>query len=124
MKVVKYIKEYGEYSFPDGLKELLQGKSIKEQLKYFRVSFSSNFRSTYWQDRTELSGYIEVDKASDVKGIIVDNGLIVGAMIENEYGRSVPCFIDEGVCTWYASDNNGAGYKERIEYAYFLAVKS
>lgn len=123
MKIVKYVKDFGEYSFPDGFKELLERKSVEEQLNYFRISNGYGFFFEPWRQRKNSSArFIRVEKSCDVKGVIVDNGLIVGVMIENAYGKDEPCFIDRGVTTWDASDNNGAGYKERCECAIFIAV--
>ena len=36
--------------------------------------------------------------------------------------RLVPCFADEGVCTYYDQENNGAGYKTRIENVYLMCA--
>ncbi len=122
MKIIKYKKDFGEYSFPEGFKEVLLGKSVEEQLKYFRITFMNWYYDTPWQDRRYIRGCVDVKESSDVKAIIVDEDIVVGAMIENEYCTDEPCFIDHGVCAWYARDNNGAGYKERIDYAFFMAV--
>ncbi len=122
MKIIEYKNEFGEYSFPEGFREVLEGKSVEEQLKYFRITFINWYYDTPWQDRRYRRGCVKIQENTDVRAIIVDNGVIVGAMIENEYCKDEPCFIDCGVCTWSASDNNGAGYKERIDYAFFMAV--
>lgn len=121
-KIVKYEKSFGEYSFPNGFKELLENKTIEEQLNYFRISNGYGFFFEPWRERRNKASFIRVENSHDVKGIIVDNGLIVGTMIENDIGEEEPCFIDKGVTTWDASDNNGAGYKERVECAIFIAV--
>ena len=39
------------------------------------------------------------------------------------FSKNIPCFVEDGVCTYYACDNNGAGYKEREDYFYLYAVK-
>lgn len=123
MKIVDYLAEFGTYSFPEGFKELLEGKSIIEQLNYFRISNGYGFFFEPWRERKNSSArFLRVENSSDVKAVIVDKGLIVGAMVENEYGKDEPCFIDQCVTTWSASDNNGAGYKERCECAIFIAV--
>ena len=122
-KIVKYEKSFGEYTFPEGFKELLENKSVEEQLNYFRISNGYGFFFEPWRERKNSSArFIKIEDSVDVKGIIVDNGLIVGALIENDVCFDEPCFIDRGVTTWSASDNNGAGYKERSECAIFIAV--
>ena len=51
-----------------------------------------------------------------------DGDLLVGAMILDDCNREVPCFAEECVCTYYAEDNNGAGYKIREDYLYLVCV--
>ena len=121
-KIVAYQKSFGDYKLPDGLKEKLQGLPLEKQVDFFRTTEFWSFCNTGWTERRAQRGYVRVEDNSDVKGLIVDDGIIVGAMIQPYYGEPVPCFLDESVCTYYASDNNGAGYKEREDYTYFVAV--
>ena len=123
MKIVRYVKEFGEYSFPEGFKDLLVGKSVDEQLNYFRISNGYGFFFEPWRERKNSSArFLRVENSCDVKAVIVDKDLVVGVMINDYQCTNVPCFIDKGVTTWDASDNNGAGYKERCECAIFIAV--
>lgn len=124
MKTVEYTENLGKYTLPEGLFELLSGKSIEEQMNYFRTSGSYRLSNTYWSDRTEYSSLSRIDEDDEVKAIIVDNGIIVGVMVKDyNYSCEVACFVEDSVCTYYASDNNGAGYKEREDYFYLYAVK-
>ena len=101
-KTVEYNEKFGEYSMPEGAIERLRGLSIDEQANYFYT--------------VTIINHIPLDKNSDVKSLIVNNGIIVGIMISNCIGEPTPCFIGESICTWDAEDNNGAGYKCREEY--------
>ena len=124
MEIREYNEKYGKYELPEGLFELLSGKSIEEQINHFRTSESYHLSNTYWSDRTEYGSLSRIDEDKEVKAIIVDNGIIVGVMVKN-YNTScdMACFVEDSVCTYYASDNNGAGYKEREDYFYLYAVK-
>jgi len=122
MKIVAYEESFGEYRFPEGFEELLQGKTIEEQMEYYRTTEYSRYAMTGWRERTSLSGYRKLENTPDVRALIVRDGILVGVMMCNDCGRHVPCFAEERVCTYYADDNNGAGSKCRIDYTYLLCV--
>ncbi len=121
-QIVPYEKRFGEYTIPDELKEKLQGLPLERQLDFFRTTEFWSYCNTGWTERRAQRGYVRVEDDNSVKGLIVDGGVIVGVMITQYYGGDVPCFLNESVCTYYACDNNGAGYKEREDYTYFVAV--
>ena len=122
IKTVAYEEKFGEYTIPSELKSILKGKPIDEQLSYFRITWMIHNTRTNWTDRRESRGYKPVFSEPEVKAVILDDGIIVGAMIEDECGGDVACFLDQCVCTYSASDNNGAGYIEREDYLGFVAV--
>lgn len=101
-KIVNYEEKFGEYEMPDGAVELLKTLPIEKQAEYFYT--------------VTIVNPIPLDKNSDVKALIVDNGIIVGIMIADWSNYPTPCFINDSVCTWDSEDNNGAGYKCRTEY--------
>ena len=108
LKTVPYEKKFGEFEMPAGAEERLRALSLEEQAALFTVHITGTFYTPH-----DLSLF----EASDVKAVIVRDGIIVGAMISNAYGQPYPSRIGEEVCTWDASDNNGAGYKCREDYA-------
>ena len=124
MKIVEYREEFGEYTFPEGFEEGLHGLTLEEQMERYRVTEYVSYSRTNWGERTYSTGYIRLDRASDVKALIVREGILVGVMILNDCGREQACFAEEGVCTYYAEDNNGAGYKTREDYLYLVCVPS
>lgn len=113
INVVEYTEKFGAYTMPEGAEDVLRALPIEEQTKYFAIEVTSSKSSSY---RDSLKS------SYDTKSVIVNDGIIVGIMISNDYGRVVPCFIGETVCTWDSSDNNGAGYKSRTDYAKLLYV--
>ncbi len=122
MKIVAYEEKFGKVSFPEGFEELLQGLTVEEQMEYYRTTCFSVYSATDWQARKYQGSAIKIEKDRDVTGLIVKDGILVGIMILDDTGREVPCLAEENVCTYYASDNNGAGYKERIDYTYLICV--
>ena len=121
-KIVNYEKSMGEYTLPDGLREKLVGLETEEQVKFFRTSGVRRAGKTGWTESSTCYG-LTLDKDDDVRGIIVDDGIIVGVLLNDEIGNNVPCFINECVCTYSASDNNGAGYSYRDDYTYLVVVE-
>ena len=124
MKFVEYQESFGEYKYPEGFEETLEGLSVEQQLDRFRTSERSTLGHTGWRERTVESGGVKIGKDSDVRAVVVKDGKIVGLMINNDCGRDVFCGPEERVCTYYADDNNGAGSKTRIDYIYFWCVNA
>lgn len=122
MKIVSYEPSFGEVKFPEGFAETLQGRTIEEQMACYRTTFSYRYTQTGWRERRFNGITVRIEKDAAVTALIVRDGLLVGVMMKDHNGREVPCLADEGVCTYYDSDNNGAGYKERIDYTYFICV--
>ena len=111
IKIVEHTKELGEFTMPNGAVELLKGKTIEEQMKFFAIQQYSTTHPCFNSSLTD---------SSDVKGLIVKDGVIVGVMINDWCSTDVPCYIGKYVCTWDASDNNGAGYKTREDNAMLI----
>ena len=105
-------------TFEDVLKDL----SIEEQMEFYRVTCFSVYSQSNWKERTYQGSAVRLDKDRDVTALIVKDGILVGIMILDDSNREVPCLAEESVCTYYASDNNGAGSKERIEYTKLICV--
>ncbi|MBQ6808656.1 MAG: hypothetical protein IJP07_05825 [Firmicutes bacterium] len=122
MKVVAYEERFGEISFPEGFEELLKNLPIEEQMEHYRTTEYSSYSMTNWCERTQKGSAIRIQNDRDVTALIVKDGILVGVMMLNDSNREVPCLAEERVCTYYASDNNGAGYKERIDYTYLICV--
>ena len=122
MKIINYEEKFGKYSFPEGFEKRLRGRSVEEQMKFYRTTEYSSYSLTNWSQRTTKSGYRRLEDTREVKALIVKDGLLVGVMILDDCNREVPCFAEERICTYYAEDNNGAGYKIREDYLYLVCV--
>ena len=122
MRIEAYQEQFGEFTFPEGFLESLQGLSIEEQMNRYRTTGYSKFVSTGYGSRTMEYGYRKLEEDSDVKALIVKDDILIGVIMSDAWNCEVPCFAEKKICTYYASDNNGAGYKERINYAWLLCV--
>lgn len=122
MKTVAYEERFGEIKLPEGFAETLQGLPIDAQMARYRTTRRSEYSMTNWSERTSIGFAKRLDENSAVTALIVKDSLLVGVMMRNDSGLEVPCLAEKCVCTYYASDNNGAGYKERIDYTYLLCV--
>lgn len=122
MKQIPYEESFGPYSFPEGFEERLKGLTIEEQMNCYRTTEYSSYAMTGWSERTYRAGYQRLERCSDVRALIVKDGLLIGVMIRDDNCRDVPCFAEERICTYYADDNNGAGSKTRIDYVYLVCV--
>lgn len=122
MKIINYEECFGEVRFPKGFPETIENLTIEEQMEHYRTTCYSLYSMTNWSERKYEGSAIRIQKDSDVTGLIVKDGLLVGIMILDDTNREVPCLAEESVCTYYACDNNGAGYKERIDYTYLICI--
>lgn len=121
MKIVPYEESFGTFTFPEGFEETLKGLSIEQQMDRYRLTMSRLDAMTGWRERATSRWHIKLQEVKDIQ-LIVKDDLLVGILVEDHTKRLVPCFADEGVCTYYDAENNGAGYKTREDYVYLLCV--
>ena len=119
--LIEYDEKMGAIKYPDGFFEKLKGLSIEEQKQFFRLSRSDRWIHTGWSER-ETTCLMELDQHWRVKGIIIKDGYIAGVLVNDSWGKLRPLLPEKGFMVSYESENNGAGYKESIEYAYLLCV--
>ena len=127
MKIVAYEERFGEVRFPEGFAEKLAGKSLEEQMDCYRITKSATLARTAYgeitDERTADLGACALDRFDRCKGLIVRDGLLVGVLIKPWWPEGpVPCLPYQRVCTYYASDNEGSGTKDREDYAYLICV--
>ena len=122
MKFIEYEEQFGEYTYPEGFENTLDGLSAEQQTECFRTTRRANLAHTGWSERSIESSGIELEDCSAVTAAVVKDGKIVGVMMKNDSGREVFCPPEKCICTYYAEDNNGAGYKTREEYTYLICV--
>ena len=122
MRIVPYEERFGMICFPEGFEQTLQNLTIEEQMMRYCTTRSSCYSMTHWCERVYDGYATRLEENSDVKALIIKEGIIVGVMMSDDCSCEVPCLAEESVCTFYSSDNNGAGYKERVEYTRLICV--
>ena len=116
-EVVELKKDPSAIEWGEGYPEILQGKSLEEQMDYFRVSYNGTYSwSSYGQvDFEQLRKYSHaIEEDEYVTALVVYDGLLVGVVM-----KETQVLPNQGILTYYGCDNNGAGYKEYEEWGYF-----
>lgn len=118
---LEYSGEMGKILWPAGFAQELEGKTVEEQLGCYRVLEREQGPLSYqladWTAYERWGRLHTLDSFEGWEKLILRDGLIVGFV---RYGRTIlPYQVAESD---YASDNNGAGYKERSFYSYLVCV--
>lgn len=106
----------------------LKGKSLEEQMEYYRIVEHKYYSRTAYGEITKSNMHEFGYALKDYKGLnalIVEDGVIIGVCMDafacyDALGR--PAFPYQSICTYYASDNNGSGSKDRGDYAHLCLV--
>ena len=118
------IREYFTVEYPEGFRQRLEGKSIEEQMKLFalleNVSFSSSSYGSVDSERL-YSRAKPVTDLHEFRGVIVNEGLMEGILIHT-FGSDRPLMLFRTATTYYASDDNGSGSKEREDTATLICL--
>ena len=120
MKIYDYNQIF-PYTLAEEIREKLSGLTIEEQAKYFRTTEYGTYTRIPFSERIGLEHTKTLEQTREFLGVIVDGGIIIGVKLKCT-GSEESCYEGCGVCTYYACDNNGAGYKEREDYTYVIAV--
>lgn len=111
-----------EYTISEKLLKALSGKTIEQQMEYYYVTESARlYRTAYGEISNEDFRKYAVGLCDyeGVKKLLIKDGILIGARIAGQWGED--CLLPESrVCTYYASDNEGSGTKEREDYAYLI----
>lgn len=111
-----------EYVISDEILKVLSGKTIEQQMAYYYVTESTTLSSRSYGEITRedlRENSVKLCDYNGVKTLIVKDRILIGARIEAYWGDGV-LLPGRSVCTYYASDNNGSGYKEREDYTYLI----
>lgn len=117
--IYEYSKDMGEYNISEEDLNKLKGKSLMEQIECYKavskttLSYYSygredggsarGFEQSFWDD-------------SDVVGLIVDNGIIVGVKAKKFLYGECNLFPGETITTYSACDEDGTGGTDRDDY--------
>ena len=107
--------EHQHIEYPEGFKERLMGRSIEDQMKMFALVENTQVsRSSYGEvDSSRAYRWARrLAKCSEFRGLIVEDGIIEGVLIETMW-RETPMGPYDTICTYYASDDDGSGSNDR-----------
>ena len=101
-------------------RERLSGKSLTEQAKHLKVhikSCTSSYSYGELDSESKSDFYIPLSEDTDVKKLIMLDGIIVGILIDGE-----KILLGEDKCTYFASEDDGTGQRcVDEERGFFLA---
>lgn len=118
LQVLEYTADMGAIRWPAGFAQSLEGKTIAQQLKRYRViDWGVGPLSYYLINWATYSGLEELEQYAGWEKLILRDGLVVGFVCRGSI------ILPYGVVDADSrSDNNGAGYKERTVYSYLVCV--
>ena len=122
---VMYQDNYGPVEYPEQFEELINGRSIEEQLEFYRIGcgvYRHQMLNERRKSEYDYSCKLEDEKA--VKSIIVKDGKIAGVMISDVHGKIIPCMVENGYCITDNDEPDGSGYKSFVLYRYLICVPS
>lgn len=123
--VTAYRDVFGEIKLPEGLQEKLSGLPLEEQIGHFRITESACLaRDFYGEGESErvFERSYSLQNYEHVKGLVIRGDILVGIVMQGYFSGLKVLLPSEGTCVYYASDNNGGGYKEREDYAYLICM--
>ena len=100
-----YCEQIDNYNIDESIAEILKGKTIEKQMEYYFVTESVRLYETSY-------GCISYN-------LLLKDDILVGATVKG-YFKEGNLLLDRCVCTYYASDNEGSGTKDREDYAYLI----
>lgn len=117
-EVVEYTEDLGKITASEEFLNSLKGKTLLEQTDEYFVeemtdmdycSYGSSDKTTANQRKTSIWD------SSDVVGVIVKDGIIVGLMVKC-FSNEVPLFHGKTIQTYFACDEDGTGSTCREDY--------
>ncbi len=119
LDIVEYDKDMGEYNISEEGLAKLRGKSLMEQVDCYKAIATTSLCS-YSYGREDGSSYRGIENSfwtdSDIEGIIVDNGIIVGVKAKKFLYGLCNLFPGETINTYSACDEDGTGGRDRDDY--------
>ena len=119
LDIVEYDREMGEYHLSEEDLNKLKGKSLMEQVDCYKAVVTSSlcFYSYGKDEGGSMRGWERSFwEESDIEGIIVDNGIIVGVKAKKFLYGLCNLFPGETINTYSACDEDGTGGRDRDDY--------
>ena len=116
---------FPDVDFPESFREKLMGKTLDEQMGFFRITLSDELAKTPY---AEITAEVITDAAcrpeehSGFEGLIVHDGLIVGVLIRGWGDTLQACPPYGGVYTSIGYNEDGTRARDKDECAYLICV--
>ena len=115
-KGYEWYDKHQHIEYPEGFRERLLGKTIEAQMKCFAVVENTEVSRSSYGETDSSRAYRRAKRLPDLyefRGLIVEDSIIEGIIVQGAWGRDIPMGPYDTVCTYYASDDNGSGSKDR-----------
>ena len=119
LEVAEYTPDLGEYQLPKGLIEALRGENLDEQTDHFAIAVYTEISKYSYGDLVSTRCFTQEQTpwtCSDVHGVVVDNGIIVGLWVKKHLAGEGALFFGNRICTYSASDDDGPGSSDRDDH--------
>ena len=114
---------HGKLSYPEGFPELLEGRSLEQQLRFFRIG-NGIYRNEPVTQRRKCACHYSCPLQDDkrVEAILLCENRVAGVLVRNCHGKVVPCLPEQGYIVRDDSELDGSGYKEHQLFRYLICV--
>ena len=112
----EWYDKHRHIEYPDGFKARLTGKTIEAQMKLFAVVENTELSRSSYGDTDKSWVYRHarrLERLPEFQGLIVEDGIIEGILVKTLWRSEMPLGPYDTVCTYYASDDNGSGSRDR-----------
>ena len=117
-----FCEQLEDYLVDEKIANILEGKTVEKQMAHYYVTESKKLYATAYGEITKESLSEKAVPLADydgVKNLLLKDKILVGAVVKGYYGDG-NLLLNKCVCTYYASDNEGSGTKEREDYVYII----
>ena len=110
----------------DGFPDCLKGLSLEEQLDHYVVTENSEYsRSSYGEvEKTQFTSgsFIPLKDYKCFEGVIVKDGVVVGAMVSDYYHNTKYLHPGRPQCLYWSIDADGTGSSSSDVYVHMYCV--
>lgn len=124
MKYIEYTPAYGKIDYPEGFAALLEGLTLEEQMRYFRVGNGLYLKEKFAERKmVSHNEATRLEECEDVMAVIVSDNKIAGIWVfDRIQWKERACMPERGYCCWHREEEDGSGYKEFTLYRYLICV--
>ncbi|HAE52093.1 MAG TPA: hypothetical protein DCG30_02415 [Ruminococcus sp.] len=125
MKTIEYKTEFGEIIFPDGFEQKLSGRSLEEQMDFYRITMVTTIKKYSYGEldsKNERKKTVKLKECDDFRGLVVKDGIIVGVIFKSMIGEDKVCLPGQKMMTYWSSGGDGTGSTDRDDTCCLICV--